>query len=72
MLLPKKLEFAFCLELSVRAGAGLGDLVVVGEGMVFVSSPSGTGYSMWRVGVAESGSTREDLAPSEAVDVSGG
>lgn len=57
-LRPKMLKPDLCLEPSVRAGAGLGDVVVSGDGD---DLSSGGSYPMWRLVSAELGSTDGDL-----------
>lgn len=54
VLQPKISKFDFLLESSARVGAGLGDVVIVGDG---VDLSSGSTYSMWRLISAESAST---------------
>ena len=69
VLRPKMLKFDFRLESSARVGAGLGDVVVVSDG---VDSLSGSTYSRWRLASVKSASTDDGLTRSGTVCVSGG
>ena len=69
VLRPKMLKFGFCLKPSARVGAGLGDVVAVGDG---VDLSSGSSYAMWRLESVKSASTDDGLTLVEPIGVSGG
>ena len=69
VLRPKMLKFDLCLEFSARVGAGLGDVMVVGDG---VDLSSGSSYSMWRLESVKSASADDGLTLIGPIGVSGG